>query len=86
MECEGCGASAPSLKTVRWRKGERRFALCDPCWIPLAGSLWVVGGPVPVHGKCRGCAHWFSLRDLSEIRPGGKWDAPSGLCLGCQPG
>ncbi len=83
MICEGCGASAPALKTVRWRKGERLFPLCDRCWEPLMPYLWVVVGPVPAHGTCRSCGHWRSLRELSETSGGGRRDAPSGICLGC---
>ena len=83
MICEGCGTSAPALKTVRWRTGERRFCLCDDCWEPVWESVWIVVGPTPVFGKCRGCSHWFSLRDLSGRRPGGRWDSLEGLCLAC---
>ncbi len=84
MVCCSCGCEAASLPTVRWRSGERRFTLCPVCLDrPLRSFVWIVVGPVPVHGKCRGCSHWFSLRDLAEQRPGGKWDAPSGLCQGC---
>ncbi|MDP9475135.1 MAG: hypothetical protein M3R38_05490 [Actinomycetota bacterium] len=83
MVCEGCASSDLALKTVRWRSGERRFALCDPCWEPLSGFLWVVVGPVPAHGRCRSCGHWFGLQELAGISPGGKWDAPSGLCGDC---
>jgi len=84
--CEGCGFEAPALKTCRQRTEERRFVLCDPCYVPLAGSLWIVAGLASVHGKCRACSGWFSLRELEDPRPGGKWDAPSGICLGCKNG
>ncbi len=83
MVCEGCGVEALVMKTVRWRTGERRFVLCDPCHGPLADSLWVVAGVVPAHGKCRGCSHWFSVRELVEQKAGGKWDSPSGVCFSC---
>ncbi len=85
MICESCGTSAPALKTVRWRTGgERRFVLCDPCWLQLSGSVWIVPGPVPAHGFCSGCSEWFSVRELSERRPSGwKWDSPSGVCRAC---
>ena len=83
MECGGCGASAPALKTVRWRKGERLFPLCDRCYAPLAGHLWIVVGPVPAHGTCRSCGHWYGVGELVDPKPGGRRDAPSGLCSGC---
>ncbi len=87
MKCEGCGAEAPALKTVRWKTGERRFALCDPCWEPVSGSVWVVPGPVPCFGLCRGCSRWFRVSELAELVPaGGKWSAPGGLCGGCAEG
>jgi hypothetical protein len=81
--CEGCGLKAPALKTCRWRTGDRRFTLCDSCWEPLISSVWIVAGRVPAHGKCGVCGGWFSLRDLLEISPGGKYDAPSGICSEC---
>ncbi len=71
------------MKTVRWRTGERRFTLCDLCHSPLAASVWIVAGMVPAHGKCRSCAHWFSVGELAGLAKGGKWDAPSGLCVDC---
>ena len=83
MVCEGCGYSAAALKTCRWRTGARHFTLCDPCWEPLVSSVWIVAGHLPAHGKCRGCSGWFSLRELEDLRPGGKWDALSGLCSRC---
>jgi hypothetical protein len=86
MRCEGCGFEAPALKTVRWKTGDRRFVLCDPCWLAIRGSVWIVVGPTLVFGKCRGCSHWFSLRDLSGRRPGGRWDSPEGICAGCAGG
>ncbi len=85
MRCESCGLTAPVLKAVRWRTGgEREFVLCDSCWLPVRGSVWVLCGPVPAHGFCPGCSNWFSVRELSELQPAGwKWDAPSGLCHNC---
>ncbi len=84
MRCEGCGLKAPALKTVRWRTEERCFVLCDICHTPLCEVVWIVAGVAPVHGKCRGCEDWFSLRELEDLRPGGKWDAPSGVCASCR--
>ena len=85
MICEACGVSAPALKTCRWRTGgERRFVLCDSCWEPISGSVWIVRGRVPVWGFCSGCSEWFSVRELAELRPSGwKWDSPTGLCRSC---
>lgn len=84
MVCEGCGYSAPVLKTCRWRTGERYFSLCDSCYELVEESVFIVAGPLPAHGKCRGCSGWFSTRELEDLIPGGKWDAPTGLCLGCR--
>ena len=85
MLCEGCGAEAQVMKTCRRRDGEGSEAgvLCDPCYAPLADSVWIVAGMVPAHGKCRSCAHWFSVGELAGLAKGGKWDAPSGLCVDC---
>ena len=83
MDCKGCGYSALVLKTCRWRTGDRRFTLCDPCHAPLAASVWVVAGPVAAHGRCRVCGGWSSVRELVEQKQGGKWDAPSGVCQEC---
>jgi hypothetical protein len=85
MLCEGCGVEALVLKTCRRRDGEGSEAgvLCDPCWEPLADSLWIVVGPVAAHGRCRVCGGWSSVRELVEQKQGGKWDAPSGVCSSC---
>ncbi len=83
MRCEGCGAEA--LTTVRWRNGEtrRKFALCEGCYTSLSGSVWIVRGPVAVFGTCRECGEWFSLRELTDVRLGGKWDSSTGVCPNC---
>ena len=85
MICEGCGASAPALKSVRWRNGEsrRKLSLCDGCWLPISGSVWVVRGPVPCFGKCRLCGEWVSVNVLRDVAGGGRWDSPTGICPGC---
>ncbi len=85
MICEACGRTAPALKTVRWKTGGgRKFVLCDGCYAPLAGSVWITRGRVPVHGFCPGCSGWYSVRELAELRPSAwKWDAPLGRCRGC---
>ncbi len=85
MRCEGCGVEALAFKTVRWRKGvaRRKFALCDGCYYGLAASVWIVRGPRPVWGQCRGCGEWFSVRELEDRVGGGRWDSPSGICPSC---
>ncbi len=83
MRCEGCGLVAPAMKTVRWRSGARTFVLCDPCYSPIRGALWIVPGLVAVHGVCRGCGSWRSLGDLADVTLGGKRGAPSGRCTSC---
>ena len=86
MICEGCGSAAPAMKTCRWRTGERTFVLCDPCWEPVRGALWIIPGVVAVHGVCRGCGSWFSLRELADVTLGGRRGAPSGTCTSCACG
>ena len=83
MKCSRCGHQSLAMKTLRPRSGGVSFLLCDPCWEPLATSVWIVAGHLPAHGKCRECLGWFSLRELEYMQPGGKWDAPSGICSGC---
>ncbi len=85
VRCEACATSAPALKTCKWRSGgARRFVLCDSCWEPISGAVWIVPGPGAVFGTCRGCGSWHSLRDLAERALGGKYNAPSGICADCR--
>jgi hypothetical protein len=86
--CEGCGVVAPALKTVRWRSGERRFVLCDPCWGPMRGAMWVVPGDFTVTARCDACGAYLNPRELvpETRRPGGGYKRDviaSGLCRGC---
>jgi len=82
--CARCGAAAAVLKTARWRdRNGGPFALCDPCWRPIAGAVWIVPGPVICFGTCRRCGEWASVRDLLGAKPGGKWSAPTGTCVTC---
>jgi hypothetical protein len=84
MRCDRCRVEAPALKTCRWRsRPGPTFALCDPCYGPLAAAVWIVPGPVPCFGACRGCGSWFSVRELAERTGGGKQGAPSGICPDC---
>ncbi len=84
MRCDRCGHTAPALKTVCWRRDHQtRFALCDSCWEPLAAAVWVIPGLAACFGTCRGCAEWFSVRELEDRTGGGKRDAPSGICARC---
>ena len=84
MRCDGCGITAPALKTVRCRADrERRGVLCTACWEPLRESVWVVPGPVPCFGTCRACGEWASVNDLADATPGGRRSAPSGTCVDC---
>ncbi|CAA9278063.1 MAG: hypothetical protein AVDCRST_MAG93-3003 [uncultured Chloroflexia bacterium] len=83
MECEGCGAEAVILKTVRWRTGDRRFTLCDPCHSPLVESLWIVRGREIAAARCDSCGHWLHPGDMTELRKGAKWDGFGGVCLDC---
>ena len=73
-----------ALKTCCWRTGAgHTFALCDPCYTPLAAAVWIVPGSSAVFGSCRSCGSWFSLWELRERSAGGKAGAPSGLCERC---
>ena len=49
---------------------------------PTMRSVWNVVGPVPAHGTCRSCGHWHAVGELVDAKPGGRRDAPSGLCQG----
>lgn len=86
MKCRGCGVEAAALKTVRCRDdAERIGVLCNDCYIPLAGRLWIVPGGYVVWGRCLRCLEWVSLRELRDAKPGGagRGDAPAGTCVGC---
>lgn len=84
MRCDGCDLSATMLKTVVCRSDrERRGALCDGCWLPLADRLWIVPGPGKCFGTCVLCGHWVSVRDLRDAKLGGKRSAWVGTCFSC---
>ena len=83
MLCEGCGAEAQVMKTCRRRDGEGTGVLCDPCWEPLADSLWIVAGQEIAAARCDGCGHWLHPGVMVELRRGAKWDGFGGVCLGC---
>ncbi len=83
MRCDKCAREEAVLKTCRQRDGEGTGVLCDSCWFCPRDLVWIVAGLVPAHGRCRGCSCWFSVRELSVISQGGKWDAPSGICPVC---
>jgi hypothetical protein len=84
VRCDSCGFEAAVLKSCRWRVvGEQTFVLCDSCHAPIAAVVWIVPGPGPCFGTCRGCGSWFSVRNLAERALGGKYNAPSGICPGC---
>ncbi len=83
MKCEGCGAEALVLKTVRWRTGERTFVLCDPCFGPLAASLWIIPGQEIAAARCDSCGYWQHPREMVELRRGAKWDGYGGVCQEC---
>jgi hypothetical protein len=78
--CDKCGASAPALKTCRRRDGEGKGVLCTSCWLVLRERVWVVPGRVNVWGRCRVCARWESINDLSDTKPG---YPIQGVCVDC---
>jgi hypothetical protein len=54
------------LKTCRRRdRAEQLFALCNSCWLPISGSVWVVPGLVACFGTCSRCGAWCSVRELA---------------------
>ena len=55
-------------------------------WLPLSDRLWIVPGPVACFGRCRGCGEWFSVRDLSDRKPGGGHGTMIGTCPACDNG
>jgi hypothetical protein len=83
MVCSRCGLQQPAMKTVRPRSGGASLFVCDRCYPALARWVWIVEGRFPVFGQCRGCGEWFSVRDLSDRRLGGRWNSPTGLCPAC---
>ncbi len=83
MVCEGCGVSALVMKTCRWRTGDRTFVLCDPCFGPLADSLWVVARQEIAAARCDSCGHWLPPGVMAELRRGAKWDGYGGVCFSC---
>ena len=85
MICEGCGASG-WFKTCKWRNETRRFVLCDDCWRPISGSVWIVCGEVPVTRRCDRCHHYLHPRELATSRSGGGYKrdiVSSGICFSC---
>ncbi len=86
MICEACGYEALALKTVRWRTGKRTFVLCDECWEPISGSLWVVPGDFSITARCDECRSYVNPSELATSYPGGatKRDIiASGVCKDC---
>ena len=83
MFCEGCGVEALVMKTVRRRTEERRFTLCDPCWMPLGDRLWIVDGRQIAAARCDRCGHWQHPSEMADLRRGAKWDGYGGCCSSC---
>jgi hypothetical protein len=82
--CTRCDTVAVVLKTCRWRdRNGAAFTLCDSCWLPISGAVWVVPGRVPCFGTCLRCGGWFSVRELADRRPGGRYDSSQGTCTVC---
>lgn len=88
MICEGCGATG-WRKTCRWRTGIRRFVLCDDCWRPISGSVWIVRGEVNVTSRCDLCGYYVHPEALVTSRPGGGYKrdlVSTGICGVCENG
>ncbi len=83
MRCEGCGVEALVMKTCRRRDGEGKGTLCDPCFEPLADSVWIIPGQEIAAARCDSCGHWISPNDMTRLRRGAKWDGFGGVCLEC---
>ena len=73
------------MKTVRWKSGERKFVLCDACYAPIRGSLWIVPGKVSVVAKCLSCGTYLHPDDMASRAGGGdgKRDVLAGTCTRC---
>lgn len=87
MRCSGCGAVG-HFKTVRQRDAawNETFALCDSCWEPIRGEVWIRPGPISVTSRCDRCGHYVHPHELVTSRPGGaaKRDVVStGICVSC---
>ncbi len=84
MVCCACGSEALSMPTVRWRKGNRRFTLCNGCLdLPLRSFVWIVPGDHTVNARCRLCGSYSSLSEMATLSPGaGKRDF-GGVCASC---
>ena len=83
MRCDKCSCEGVVLKTCRRRDGEGTEVLCDPCYAPLADSLWIIPGQEIAAARCDSCAHRISPNDMAELRRGAKWDGYGGVCLEC---
>jgi hypothetical protein len=68
---------ALALKTARWRKGDRKFVLCDTCHSSLAGSVWVVAGQETVAARCERCGSFFNVAGMAKLRPAQAGGIPS---------
>ena len=86
MICESCGHEEQALKTVRWRRGKRRFILCDLCYESISKAVWIVPGDFSITARCDECRSYVNPRELVSITPGGahKRDIiASGICREC---
>jgi hypothetical protein len=90
LKCSACGHEELALKTVRWkaapRKGARRWVICDACYEPLSGALWIVAGDFSITARCDVCHRYLNPRELVTSRPGGGYKRDviaSGLCASC---
>jgi hypothetical protein len=80
--CDRCGATG-WLKTCRWRDGgEQTFVLCDGCWLPLAGAVWIIPGGSTVTARCDECDGFMNPRELAVRRALVK-EVYRGTCATC---
>jgi len=74
------------MKTVYWpEEGDEaeEWPLCERCYEVVSEEVLIVPGPVACFGRCRGCGDWFSVRELSDRKPGGGHGAWVGTCVDC---
>jgi hypothetical protein len=82
MPCAFCGEGDKWIKTCRTSDGFR-IRVCDPCWEALSPWLVLVPGRWVATARCDRCGSYFSLREMVQFSPGGRYNAYAGRCETC---